>query len=58
MTTFELNYSRFEQLPQRHQLSTKFHFTIEEVFETKLIGVQEQDPVQRGIYKHYKHNRR
>ena len=34
IATFELNYRNFEWLPQRHQLTTTFHFTIEEVFET------------------------
>ena len=33
MTTFELKYKYFEQNLQRHQLSTTFYFTIEEVFE-------------------------
>ena len=33
MTTFELDYTRFEQKPQRHQLSTTFQFEIEELFE-------------------------
>ena len=34
MTTFELEYRKFKQLPQRHQLSTTFQSKIEEVFET------------------------
>ena len=34
MTTFELEYITFEQNTLRHQLSTTFLFTIEEVFET------------------------
>ena len=34
MTTFELDFINFESLPLRHQLSTIFHSTIEEVFET------------------------
>ena len=34
MTTFELDYIKSESLPQRHQLSTIFNSTIEEVFET------------------------
>ena len=34
MTTSELDYRNFERIPQRHQLSTIFHSTIEEVFET------------------------
>ena len=34
MTIFELYYRKFERLPQRHQLSTIFNYTIEEVFET------------------------
>ena len=34
MTTFEIKYRKFERLTHGHQLSTKFHFTIEEVFET------------------------
>ena len=33
-TNFELDYRRFERLPQRHQLSTIFNSAIEEVFET------------------------
>ena len=33
MNTFELNYRKYEQLPQRQQLSTIFKSTIEEVFE-------------------------
>ena len=34
MTTFELNYRNFEFLTQRHQISTIFNFTVEEVFKT------------------------
>ena len=34
MTTFEPEYRKFELPPQRQQLPTMFHFTIEEVFET------------------------
>ena len=34
MTTFELQYRNFEQISQRHQLSTTFQYKIEEVFET------------------------
>ena len=34
MTTFELQYRNFERKPQRYQLSNKFKFIIEEVFET------------------------
>ena len=34
MTTFKLDYINFERLPQRHQVSTTFNSTIEEVFET------------------------
>ena len=34
MTPFELDYIKFERLPQIHQLSTTFTPTIEEVFET------------------------
>ena len=34
MNTFELDYRKFERLPQRQQLSTIFNSTIEEVFET------------------------
>ena len=34
MTTFELDYRKFELLPQGHQLSTIFNSTIEEVIET------------------------
>ena len=34
MSIFELEYIHFERIPQRHQLTTTFHFTIEEVFET------------------------
>ena len=34
MTTFELDYRKFDQLTQRHQLSTTFQFIIEEIFET------------------------
>ena len=34
MTTFEVEYSKFERQTHRHQLSNKFHFTIGEVFET------------------------
>ena len=34
MTPFELDYIKFERLPQIHQLSTTFTSTIEEVFET------------------------
>ena len=34
MTHFELYYRKFENLPQTHQISTKFTPTIEEVFET------------------------
>ena len=34
MSYFEIEYRSFELLPQRHQLSTTSHFTIEEVFET------------------------
>ena len=33
ITNFELHYSQFECNPQIHQLSTKFHHTIESVFE-------------------------
>ena len=33
-TTFELDYRKIERNPHRHQLSTTFYFTIEEVFET------------------------
>ena len=31
---FELDYRKFEHLPQIHQLSTTFTYTTEEVFET------------------------
>ena len=34
MNTFELEYIKFEQNPQRCQISTNFHLTIEEVFDT------------------------
>ena len=34
MTKFELEYRKFERNTQSHQLSTTFHFTIEEFFET------------------------
>ena len=34
MITFELEYRKFELNPQRHQLSTTFQLTIEEVFGT------------------------
>ena len=34
MTTFELEYRKFERNSQRQKPSTKFHFTIEDVFET------------------------
>ena len=34
MTNFELNYKKIERLPQRHQLSTIFKYTIGEVLET------------------------
>ena len=34
MTTFKLDYRKFERLPQSHKLSTTFTSTIEEVFET------------------------
>ena len=34
MTKFEPDYRKFKQLPQRHQLTTTFQFTIEEAFET------------------------
>ena len=34
MTTFEIEYRKFEWLPQRDQLTTTFQFTTEEVFET------------------------
>ena len=34
MNTFEIYYRKFQRLSQTHQLSTTFHFTIEEVFET------------------------
>ena len=34
MTPYELDYRKFERLPQSHQLSTKFTSTIKEVFET------------------------
>ena len=34
MTTFQLKYRRFERLPRRHQISTIFNSTIEEVIET------------------------
>ena len=34
MTPFELYYIKCEPLSQRHQLSTIFYSTIEEVFET------------------------
>ena len=34
MTDFELEYRKFEWLPQRHQIFTTFHFINEEVFET------------------------
>ena len=34
MTTIEIYYRKFEHLPQKHQLSTIFNSTIEEVFET------------------------
>ena len=34
ITIFEPEYRNFEQLPQRYQLSTTFHFTIEEIFGT------------------------
>ena len=34
MNTFELQYRNFERDPQRHQISTTFQCTIEEVFET------------------------
>ena len=33
MTTFELEYRKFELLPQIQQLYTTFHFTIEEVLK-------------------------
>ena len=33
MTTFELDYRKFEWDSQRHQIYTKFKFKIEEVFE-------------------------
>ena len=33
MTNFEPYYRKFESLPQRHQLTTTLHSTIEEVFE-------------------------
>ena len=34
MTTFELDYIKFELLPQRHQLSTILQYKINESFET------------------------
>ena len=34
MTTFEIEYRKFELIPQRHQLSTILNSTIEELFET------------------------
>ena len=34
MNTFELDYIKFERLPQIHKLSTIFQSTIEEVFDT------------------------
>ena len=34
MNTFKLDYIKFENLTQRHQLSTILHSTIEEVFVT------------------------
>ena len=34
MNKFDLECRKFERLPQRHQISTKFYFKIEEVFET------------------------
>ena len=34
MNKFDLECRKFERLPQRHQISTTVHFTIEEVFET------------------------
>ena len=34
MTTFELEYRKFERKSQEHKLSNKFQFTTEEVFET------------------------
>ena len=33
MTIFELEYGKFELLPQRNQLSTTFEYTIEDIFE-------------------------
>ena len=32
--TFQLKYRQFERLPPRHQISTRFNCTIEEIFET------------------------
>ena len=34
MITFELQNRQFGRKPQKHQLSTKFQHTFEEVFET------------------------
>ena len=34
MTEFEIEYRKFEQKPQKNQLYTTFHLTVEEVFET------------------------
>ena len=34
MTSFELEYGKFERKPHRHQLNNTFTFTTEEVFET------------------------
>ena len=34
INNFELEYRKFEQPTQRHQRTTKSHFTTEEVFET------------------------
>ena len=34
MTNFELDYIKFERLPQRHQISIIFKSSMKEVFET------------------------
>ena len=33
MTKFELDIRNFERKPQRHEISTKFHYKIEEFFD-------------------------
>ena len=70
MTTYELQYRPIVCNPQRHQLTTTFHHTIEEVFETleiedvdTSIAHSTIDPIVnrksgKNIYQHNRPNHR